>query len=104
VTKLSVSVPTALLRQAEALLLRPNETRSALIARLLGDAIARALEDQYARGYAEQPVTASEDAFLEAAASQAVAGVRAEEEAAGVPLMGGPAAYAAWKARLREAG
>ena len=83
-TKLSITVPTRVLRAAERTLAQPGETRSALLSRVLEAAVAQALEDQYAAGYREQPVSEEEDAILLAAAREGFAHVAAEERAAGV--------------------
>ncbi len=58
--KLSISVPADLLTRAEQLLARPAEGRSALIARVLQQAVGAAEEAEidaaYARAYGEHPV------------------------------------------------
>jgi len=82
-TKISITVPSAVLAEAERTLARPGETRSALVSRVLTVAIRRALEDQYAEGYRRQPVTDVEDAILEAAALEGVADVQLEERRRG---------------------
>lgn len=82
-TKLSISLPTETLARAERLLGRAGEGRSALVARVLAEAVDRALDEQYAEGYRRQPVTAEEDAIMEAAAREGFADVRAEENAHG---------------------
>jgi hypothetical protein len=85
-TKVSVSVPTDLLHRAETKLMQLAEGRSAFFARLLDEAYTRALEDEYARGYAEQPVTDEQNSVSEAIAAQGFAALRAEEQAAGLPV------------------
>ena len=69
-TKLSVSLPTELLTRAESVLARPSEGRSALLARVLRDAV-RAAEDaaidaEIKRAYAERPIEADERRVLDA--------------------------------------
>jgi hypothetical protein len=82
-TKVSVSLPTETLRRAERLLGRAGEGRSALLARVLAEAVDRALDEQYAEGYRRQPVTPEEDAVMEAAAREGFADLRADERAHG---------------------
>lgn len=73
-TKLSVSLPTELLRRAEKNLARPGETRSALLARVLKDALSAAedaqIDAEIEQAYAEYPISTDErrvlDAFTEA--------------------------------------
>ena len=71
-TKISITVPTHVLAQAEQFA-RPGEGRSAVLSRLLDDALQRELEERYAAGYRRHPVTPDEDAFAQAAASQGFA-------------------------------
>ena len=63
-TKVSLSLPTEVLRAAEERLARPDETRSALVSRVLQEKIReledREAEDRYLRGYREQPETDDE--------------------------------------------
>ena len=82
-TKVSISLPTDTLVRAERLLRRPGEGRSALVARVLAEAVNRALDEQYAEGYRRQPVTPAEDAIMEAAAREGFTDVRADEQAHG---------------------
>ncbi len=83
-TKLSITLPTTVLREAERTLAQPGETRSALLSRVLAAAVAQALEDQYEAGYREQPVSAEEDAIMQAAAREGFAHMAADERAAGL--------------------
>ena len=97
VQKLSVSVPTEVWREATRLL-RPDsqESNSAFVSRVLREAVVHAKEAAYARGYAEPVPNAEDNALGEALAGQAAAELRLEEESAGLPLMGGRAAYEEW--------
>lgn len=61
----------------------PARGRSALLARVLAEAVDRAIDEQYAEGYRRQPVTREEDAVTEAAAREGLADVRADERAHG---------------------
>ena len=60
-TKLSISVPNELLARAEKLLAQPGEGRSALLTRLLDEAVRAAeeaaIDAQYERAFREHPVT-----------------------------------------------
>ena len=60
-TKLSISVPTDLLGRADKVLAKPGEGRSALMTRLLGEAVRAAeeaaIDAQYERAYREHPIT-----------------------------------------------
>jgi len=98
VKKLSVSVPTQIWVDATRLL-RPDseESNSAFISRVLREAVLHARATAYARGYVEYPPDNEPDAIGDALAGQAAAELRVAEEAAELPLMGGPAAYAEWK-------
>jgi hypothetical protein len=67
VTKLSVSVPTRVWQEVVRLVGRPGETRSALVTRVLDQAL-RAARDaeitaEYARAYAQQPESDEENAL-----------------------------------------
>jgi metal-responsive CopG/Arc/MetJ family transcriptional regulator len=63
-TKVSVSLPVEVLQQAEERLARPHESRSALMARVLADALQKLdeaeAEERYARSYSEKPETEDE--------------------------------------------
>ena len=60
-TKLSVSLPRELLDRADEVLARPGEGRSALIARVLAQAVQAAeeaaIDAAYERAYTDHPVT-----------------------------------------------
>ena len=66
-TKVSLSLPTDVLEEAERRLARPHETRSGLVSRILADALReldeREAEEQYVRGYLENPETEDEKAL-----------------------------------------
>lgn len=79
-TKISISLPTETLRRAERVLGRPHEGRSALLTRILTEAVDRALDEQYAAGYRDQPVTPEEDAVLQQAARRGLADATSEEQ------------------------
>ena len=69
-TKLSVSLPRALLARADEVLGRPGEGRSAMFARLL-DAAVRAAEEaeidaEYERAYRDHPIEDQERRVLDA--------------------------------------
>ena len=81
--KITITIPGAVLDEAERTLARPGESRSALLSRLLADAITANLEQQYADGYRRIPVTPEEDSAMEAAAREGVADVKAGERARG---------------------
>jgi hypothetical protein len=102
VKKLSVSVPREVWSDARRFVASgSDETSSALITRVLRQAVERAKEEQYARGYAEHPYTPEEEAAFEGfsqIAGQAAAELRFQEEAAHLPPMGGHEAYERWKA------
>ena len=82
-TKISVTIPTDVLAQAERTLAQPGETRSALLSRVLAAAVKTAAEQLYAEGYQRLPVTVEEDAAMEAAAREGFADVQAEQRARG---------------------
>ncbi len=69
-TKLSVSLPNALLARADHLLTRPGEGRSALLARVLREAVRAAEEAQidaeYERAYGEHPISQAHEQVLNA--------------------------------------
>jgi len=81
--KISVTIPSEVLAEAERSLAQPGETRSALLSRVLAAAVKTALEQKYAEGYQRLPVTVEEDAALEAAAREGFADVQAEERVHG---------------------
>jgi metal-responsive CopG/Arc/MetJ family transcriptional regulator len=60
-TKLSISVPTDLLARADTVLAKPGEGRSALLNRVLDEAVRAAeeaaIDAQYERAYREHPIT-----------------------------------------------
>jgi metal-responsive CopG/Arc/MetJ family transcriptional regulator len=70
--KISISLPQDVLREAEQWLGRPDETRSALITRVLQDALQdlaeQEAEERYEKGYHRYPETSAECAFNRAAA------------------------------------
>src|SRR5260370_41654395 len=74
VSRVTVSVPTALLDAVDEKLVSEEESRSALIRRLLEKALREAEEskeiERYVRGYLEQPQTEEEVAWSEAASLQ----------------------------------
>src|SRR5437899_3201406 len=78
--KISVTIPSAVLAEAERSLALPGETRSALFSRVLAAAVNSALEQQYADGYRRLPVTVEEDAAMEAAAREGFADVAVAEQ------------------------
>lgn len=69
-TKLSVSLPSALLARADHLLTRPGEGRSALLARVLDEAVRAAeeaeIDAKYERAYGERPISPHERRVLNA--------------------------------------
>jgi enoyl-CoA hydratase/carnithine racemase len=81
-TKLSVSVPSELLARAERVLARPGEGRSALITRLMAEAVRAAEEAEidaaYERAYARRPIR---QADLERTDAIARAALRSTTEA-----------------------
>ena len=81
--KISVTIPSEVLAQAERSLAQPGETRSALLSRVLAAAVNSALEQQYADGYRRLPVTVEEDAAMEAAAREGLADVAVAERGRG---------------------
>jgi metal-responsive CopG/Arc/MetJ family transcriptional regulator len=87
--KLSVSLPSDLLARAEQMLALPTEGRSALIARVLNQAVRAAEEAEidaaYARAYREHPVNQEDLDRTNAMARAAVrstTGLRAKRGAA----------------------
>lgn len=60
-TKLSISLPKDLLARADKLLARAGEGRSALLTRVLNEAVRiaeeAAIDEQYERAYRQHPVT-----------------------------------------------
>jgi hypothetical protein len=82
-TKLSVTIPSAILAEAERTLTYPGESRSAMLTRVLAAAVARALDERYADGYRRHPVTADEDLALEGVAREGFADVQADEKSRG---------------------
>jgi hypothetical protein len=100
VEKISVSVPRGIWADARRFVADNGETNSALITRLLKEAVERAKDEAYARGYAEHPYTPEEEAAFEGftqIAGHTADQLRTEEEAAGLPRMGGREAYERWK-------
>lgn len=83
-TKLSITIPTHTLADAEQTLAQPGESRSAMLSRVLAAAVAQAREDQYAAGYRQEPVSAEEDAIMQAAAREGFAHAAAGEQATGM--------------------
>ena len=69
-TKVSVSLPSSLLTRADEILGRPGEGRSALFARVLGEAVRAAeeaeIDAEYDRAYAEHPIAQEERRVLDA--------------------------------------
>jgi metal-responsive CopG/Arc/MetJ family transcriptional regulator len=69
-TKVSVSLPSALLARADEVLGRPGEGRSALFARVLDEAVRTAeeaeIDAEYERAYAQHPITDEENRVHEA--------------------------------------
>lgn len=74
VSRVTVSVPTKLLDAVDKKLVKGEESRSALIRRLLEKALGEAEERQeierYVRGYLEHPQTEDEVGWPEAASLQ----------------------------------
>jgi metal-responsive CopG/Arc/MetJ family transcriptional regulator len=67
-TKFSISLPSELLARADQVLAKPGEGRSALLARILEQAV-RAAEDaeidaEYERAYTNRPLSAEERRVL----------------------------------------
>jgi metal-responsive CopG/Arc/MetJ family transcriptional regulator len=89
-TKLSVSVPSELLDRADQLLRRPGEGRSALIARVLTQAVRIAEEAEidtaYDRALSEHPVTAQKLDRTNAFAPAAVRSTRSLKHRRGAAL------------------
>jgi hypothetical protein len=60
-TKLSISVPKELLARADKFLAQPGEGRSALLTRVLGEAVRAAeeaaIDAQYERAYRDHPIS-----------------------------------------------
>jgi hypothetical protein len=79
-TRLSISLPMRLWRQAQEQLARPDEGTSAFMARLLREALERRLDERYAAGYRRLPVTDEEDAIASAAARAAVLALEADDD------------------------
>jgi hypothetical protein len=77
-TKLSITMPADLLLLARSSIQRPGETRSAMFARLVAEALDRA----YADGYARLPVTPEEGALGDLLGHQLAADVQATERVA----------------------
>jgi hypothetical protein len=104
---LSIRFDEDLLARAERLA-QPSENRSSLRERLVKASVDAAEEEilmsQYAEGYRRLPPTELENAVLDAGAAAGFADVRAAEKAAGLPVIGGAAAYQAWKMRRDAAG
>ena len=75
--KVSLSLPSDVLEEAERRLARPDETRSGLISRILAEALReldeREAEEQYVRGYLEHPETEEERAIGRHAAKRLLA-------------------------------
>ncbi len=88
-TKLSVSVPTELLARADKLLARPGEGRSALIARLLSQALRAAeeaeLDAAYDRALAQHPVTRADLEHSDTLARAAIRSVKPPRRERGAP-------------------
>jgi metal-responsive CopG/Arc/MetJ family transcriptional regulator len=89
-TKLSVSMPSELLDRADQLLRRPGEGRSALIARVLTQAVRIAEEAEidaaYDRALSEYPVTAQKLDRTNAFARAAVRSTRSLKRKRGAAL------------------
>jgi len=81
-TKVSVSLPNALLARADAILGRPGEGRSALFARVLDEAVRAAeeaeIDAEYERAYAERPISDEEKRVHEAMLRLSVEALRGD--------------------------
>ena len=81
-SRFTVSVPVPLLEALDRHLVRPGETRSATVRRLLEAALYEQEEqrrvEQYVQGYREQPQTEEEFGWLDEAAKVSLAAVRWE--------------------------
>ena len=88
-TKLSISVPTELLVRADELLARPGEGRSALIARLISQALQAAAEVEidaaYDRALAQHPVTQADLHRADTLARVAIRSTRPPRRVRGAP-------------------
>jgi hypothetical protein len=89
-TKLSVSVPTELLERADRVLTRPGEGRSALIARVLDQAVRLAEEDEidaaYDRALARRPVSKEQLERTNAVARAAILSTRRPRKSRGATV------------------
>lgn len=74
ISRVTVSLPTELLEEADQKLAKGEESRSALVRRLLEDALRRAREqeniERYIRGYREDPQTQDEFGWSDEAVRQ----------------------------------
>ena len=88
-TKLSISVSTELLARADQLLARPGESRSALIARLLSQALRAAeeadIDAAYDRALAQHPVTQADLHRADTLARVAIRSTRPPRRVRGAP-------------------
>lgn len=79
VSRFTVSVPAPMLEALDRELVRPGETRSATVRRLLQAALREAAEqdevDRYIQGYREQPQTEEEFGWLDEAVKDSLAAV-----------------------------
>lgn len=77
VARVTISVPTDLLQQLDHKLAKPGETRSAVVRRVLEEALRRAEEqreiERYIQGYREQPQTEEEFGWSDHATQQGLA-------------------------------
>ncbi len=82
-TRLTISLPSDLVATVERELAQPDESRSALLRRLLEEALRSAEErrnvERYILGYREQPQTEEEFGRSDAVAAEALANERWEE-------------------------
>ena len=81
-TKLSITLPTTLLVRADQFLARPGEGRSALLARVLDEAVRAAqeaeIDAEYERAYREHPLSEEEERVHEAMLRLSVEAIRDE--------------------------
>lgn len=89
-SKVSISLPSALLARADALLGRPGEGRSALFARVLDEAVRTAeeaeIDAQYERAYREHPITQADLERTNAIARAAIRSTRPASRTRGAAI------------------
>jgi hypothetical protein len=86
-TKLSISVPRELLARADKILAQPGEGRSAMLTRVLDDAVRTAeeaaIDAQYERAYRDHPITQEDLARTKAFARAALRSTRRARKPSG---------------------